>query len=162
RNSYTGRPTQGVWRDLPFRIRLGLRYGSAHKERNDSGDRHSAREAAHASRSYTSRTSLELKPVMGITWLSEAVACVVLAGPAPHNAERHRREGMAHTNTQAARADYSCSRQHVSGLANGSLRKLCPRNHPRCRMRQSLRKKLRDILPADRHYSHVHLHQAWP
>src|SRR5262249_40518322 len=83
RNSYTGRPTQGVWRDLPFRIRLGLRYGSAHKERTDSGDRHSAREAAHASRSYTSRTSLELKPVMGITWLSEAVPCVFLAGPHP-------------------------------------------------------------------------------
>src|SRR5215472_8240547 len=30
RNSYTGRPTQGVWMDLRFRIRLGLRYGSAH------------------------------------------------------------------------------------------------------------------------------------
>jgi hypothetical protein len=30
-----------------------------------------------------------------------------------------------------------------------------------CRMRPSLRKKLRDIL-ADRHYSHVDLHQAWP
>jgi Protein of unknown function (DUF2971) len=31
-----------------------------------------------------------------------------------------------------------------------------------CRMRQSLRKNLRDILRADKRYSHVRLYQAWP